>query len=121
MAHKHDEYKNNLNTEDEHSGAHHIVSIPLYLIVFGILMVGTILTVAVAFVDLDHIFPGANTLVALTIAFFKMSAVILIFMHVRWSSKLIWMTALAGFFWLAIMFAFTMQDYLTRTAGVFVS
>ncbi len=32
---------------------------------------------------------------------------------------LIWLTAIAGFFWLAIMFAFTMQDYLTRGAGVF--
>lgn len=108
------------DNEGEHrDGEHHIVSIPLYLLVFGILMIGTILTVAVAFVDLDHIFPGANTLVALAIALFKMSAVVLIFMHVRWSSKLIWLTAVAGFFWLAIMFAFTMQDYLTRSPGVF--
>lgn len=108
------------DNEGEHrDGEHHIVSIPLYLLVFGILMIGTILTVAVAFVDLDHIFPGANTLVALAIALFKMSAVVLIFMHVRWSSKLIWLTAIAGFFWLGIMFAFTMQDYLTRSAGVF--
>ncbi|MCU1288956.1 MAG: caa(3)-type oxidase, subunit [Acidobacteria bacterium] len=111
--------KNNLNTHDEHSGAHHIVSIPLYLTVFGILMIGTVLTVGAAYVDLDYIFPGANTLVALAIAFFKMGAVVLIFMHVRWSSKLIWLTVLAGFFWLAIMFAFTMQDYLTRAPGVF--
>ena len=83
------------------------------------MVVGTILTYFVATVDLDRIFPGANTLVALLIAFFKMSCVVLIFMHVWWSSKLIWLTAIAGFFWLAIMFAFTMQDYLTRTAGVF--
>ena len=34
-------------------------------------------------------------------------------------SRLIWLTALAGFFWLAIMFAYTMQDYLTRSPGVF--
>jgi hypothetical protein len=27
--------------------------------------------------------------------------------------------AIAGFFWLAIMFAFTMQDYLTRSTGNF--
>ena len=81
-------------------------------------MIGTIITVAVAFVDLDHIFPGANTLVALLIAFTKMSFVMWIFMHVKYSSRLIWLTAIAGFFWLAIMFAFTMQDYLTRGAGV---
>jgi cytochrome c oxidase subunit 4 len=106
---------------DNHEDAeHHIVSIPWYLGVFAVLIGGTLLTVGVAYVDLDHIFPGANTLVALAIAFFKMACVILIFMHVRWSSKLIWLTAIAGFFWLAIMFAFTMQDYLTRSSGVFL-
>jgi cytochrome c oxidase subunit 4 len=103
---------------DEHSGAHHVVSIPLYLMVFGILMVGTILTVAAAYIDLDHVFPGANTLVALLIAFTKMAFVMWYFMHVKYSSRLIWLTAISGFFWLAIMFAFTMQDYLTRGAGV---
>jgi cytochrome c oxidase subunit 4 len=78
------------------------------------------LTYFVATIDLDGaLFAGANTLVALLIAFFKMACVVLIFMHVRWSSRLIWLTAIAGFFWLAIMFAFTMQDYLTRGAGVF--
>ena len=98
---------------------HHIVSVPLYLMVFGILVVGTILTSLVARLDLDWIFAGANTLLALLIAFTKMSFVALIFMHVKWSSRLIWLTAIAGFFWLAIMFAFTMQDYLTRSPGVF--
>jgi hypothetical protein len=48
-----------------------------------------------------------------------MAFVMWYFMHVKWSSRLIWLTAISGFFWLAIMFAFTMQDYLTRGAGVF--
>ncbi len=109
----------NDNQDHDLAHEHHIVAIPLYLLVFGILVVGTILTSVVARFDLDFIFPGANTLLALLIAFTKMSFVALIFMHVRWSSKLIWLTALAGFFWLAIMFAFTMQDYLTRGSGVF--
>jgi cytochrome c oxidase subunit 4 len=113
------EHKSEHTDEQHHEGEHHIVSIPSYLAVFGVLLVGTILTVIVAYIDLDHFFPGANTLVALAIAFFKMTCVVLIFMHVRWSSRLIWLTALAGFFWLAIMFAFTMQDYLTRSSGVF--
>jgi cytochrome c oxidase subunit 4 len=68
---------------------------------------------------LEWIFPGANTLVALLIAFTKMTFVVLFFMHVRWQSKLIWLMVLSGFFWLAIMFAFTMQDYLTRVSGTF--
>lgn len=112
--------EHNTDRHEEHDHAeHHIVAVPLYLMVFGILVVGTIVTSLVARLDLDWIFPGANTLLALMIAFTKMSFVALIFMHVKYSPKLIWLTAIAGFFWLAIMFAFTMQDYLTRSAGVF--
>lgn len=114
------------NTETNHEehkhaeGEHHIVSIPKYLAVFAVLVVGTILTYFTAQIDLDsHLFHGANTLLALAIAFTKMAFVILFFMHVKYSSKLIWLTAIAGFFWLAIMFSFVMQDYLTRSPGVF--
>ena len=110
------------DNHDEHPQEHHIVGLPIYLMVFGVLVVGTILTYFVATIDLDGVlFPGANTLVALLIAFTKMICVVLFFMHVYWSSRLIWLTAIAGFFWLAIMFAFTMQDYLTRGSGVFVN
>lgn len=117
MAEHHTDTHHN---EDHHGAEHHIVSIPKYLIVFGVLVIGTILTVLVALTDLDHVlFPGANTLVALLIAFVKMSCVVLWFMHVKYSPRLIWLTALSGFFWLAIMFAFTMQDYLTRGLGTF--
>ena len=110
------------HNEIEHTEEHQEhMNIPKYVGIFGILVVGTILTYVTAQYDLDWIFPGANTLLALIIAFFKMTAVVLFFMHVKWQSKLIWLTALAGFFWLAIMFAFTMQDYLTRSAGVFAN
>jgi cytochrome c oxidase subunit IV len=97
------------------------MTIGRYLLVFGVLVVGTVLTYTVALSDLDFIFPGANTLIALLIAFTKMTFVMLFFMHVYWSPKLIWMSAVASFFWLAIMFAYTMQDYLTRGLGVFSS
>jgi cytochrome c oxidase subunit 4 len=110
------------NHADNHSGhaedEQHI-GIPGYLGVFAVLIVGTILTYFVAKIDLDWIFPGANTLVALLIAFTKMACVMLFFMHVRWSGRLIWLVAVSSFFWLAIMFAFTLQDYLTRSSGVF--
>jgi len=95
------------------------IALPGYLGVFAVLVVGTILTYTVALRDLDFIFPGTNTLLALLIAFTKMTCVMLFFMHVKWSPKLIWLSAVASFFWLAIMFAFTMQDYLTRGMGVF--
>ncbi|HNQ15653.1 MAG TPA: cytochrome C oxidase subunit IV family protein [Pyrinomonadaceae bacterium] len=102
------------HTDNEHIG------IPGYLGVFGILVVGTIVTYLVALTDLDSkLFPGANTLVALAIAFTKMTFVVLFFMHVRWQTRLVWISAVAGFFWMAIMFAYTMQDYLTRGTGYF--
>ena len=104
------------HTEEQHIG------IPGYLIVFGILVIGTVATYLVALTDLDSkLFPGANTMVALLIAFTKMTCVMLFFMHVYWSKKLIWLSAIASFFWLAIMFAFTMQDYFTRSLGQFTN
>lgn len=95
------------------------IGLPGYFGVFMILIVGTILTYFSSQWDLDGIFPGANTLLALLIAFTKMTFVVLFFMHVRWQGKLIWLSAVAGFFWMAIMFAYTMQDYLTRSTGAF--
>lgn len=100
---------------------HDHMTIPKYLGVFAVLVVGTILTYYVATIDLDFIFPGANTLVALLIAFTKMACVMLFFMHVYWSPKLIWLAVIASFFWMAIMFAFTMADYFTRATGVFTT
>lgn len=104
---------------DNHEEHEEHIGLPGYFGVFAILVVGTIFTYYSSFWDLDSIFPGANTLLALAIAFTKMMFVILYFMHVRWSSNTIWLAAVASFFWLLIMFAFTMQDYFTRISGVF--
>ena len=103
----------------EHHEDHDHMNIPKYIGIFLILIVGTVLTYFAATIDMDYIFPGANTLVALLIAFTKMTFVMLFFMHVYWSKKMIWLAAVASFFWLAIMFAYTMQDYVTRNSGVF--
>lgn len=92
----------------------HIVSKQVYFVIFGALMVGTALTVLAAFQDLESIFTGANTVVALTIAVTKATLVVLYFMHVRYSTRLIWVVVVAGFFWLGILFVLTMSDYLSR-------
>lgn len=95
---------------------HQHIGIPGYLGVFAFLFIATVVTYVIALQDLDGtFFPGANTLVALAIAFAKMTFVVLFFMHVKWQSRLIWMAVVSGFFWMAIMFAYTMQDYLTRS------
>ena len=108
-----------MSNEHEEHEEHEHMNIPKYIGIFLILVVGTILTYVTAQWDLDVIFPGANTLLALLIAFTKMSFVVLFFMHVYWNSKLIWLTAVGSFIFLAIMFAFTIQDYATRDSGVF--
>jgi cytochrome c oxidase subunit IV len=77
--------------------------------------------VAAAFADLDHVFHGANTVVALTIAVIKATLVVLYFMHVRYGTRLTWVIVVAGFFWLVILFALTMSDYLTRPSGQYLT
>jgi cytochrome c oxidase subunit IV len=90
----------------------HIVPPRVYLVIFLALLVGTGLTVFAAF----HDFPGPlNAVVALTIAVIKAGLVVLFFMHVRYSSRLIWLVIGSALFWLAIMFALTISDYWTRT------
>ena len=90
----------------------HIVQPRVYIVIFLVLMLGTGLTVLAAFRD----FPGPlNVVVALTIAVVKATLVILYFMHVRYSPRLIWLVIGAALFWLAIMFALTISDYWTRT------
>ncbi|HEX8708978.1 MAG TPA: cytochrome C oxidase subunit IV family protein [Pyrinomonadaceae bacterium] len=89
----------------------HIVSRTVYFVIFGLLMVGTILTVVAAEIDLGG---QLNTIVALTIAVAKATLVVLYFMHVRYSSRLTWVIVVAGFFWLGILFVLTMSDYLSR-------
>ena len=89
----------------------HIVSIKVYLGVFLVLLVGTGLTAWVAFFN----FPGPlNAIVALTIAVIKATLVVLYFMHMRYSARLIWLVFAAALFWLAILFALTFSDYSTR-------
>jgi len=39
---------------------------------------------------------------------------VLYFMHVRYSTRLVWVIFGAALFWMAIMFAFTLSDYWTR-------
>src|SRR5256884_498515 len=89
----------------------HIVQPRVYIVIFLALLAGTGLTAWVAFFD----FPGpVNAVVALTIAVIKATLVVLYFMHVRYSPRLIALVIAAALFWLAILFALTISDYSTR-------
>jgi cytochrome c oxidase subunit IV len=92
----------------------HIVSPKIYFAIFGVLMICTVLTVTAAEVDLNAYFAGLNIIVALTIAVFKASLVVLFFMHAKYSPKRTQLVIVASVFWLAIMLFMTMSDYVTR-------
>jgi cytochrome c oxidase subunit IV len=95
--------------------ASHILPKRVYYTIFGILMLCTYLTVQIAFFDLGPL----NTIAALTIAVFKATIVVLFFMHVKYSTRLTWLVVTGSVFWLFIMLALTMSDYLTRAWRTF--
>ena len=88
----------------------HVVPVKTYTAVFAALLGLTLTTTAVSFIDLGSL----NIVVALTIAIGKALLVLLYFMHLRYSSRLTWVFAAAGFFWFAILITLTMSDVLTR-------
>ncbi|MCA1557934.1 MAG: cytochrome C oxidase subunit IV family protein [Acidobacteria bacterium] len=94
----------------------HIVSKTIYFLIFGALMVLTVVTYWVALYD----FGNWNVVIALAVAVTKAVLVVLFFMHVRYSNRLTKIVVIAGFFWLAIMVVLTLADYFTRpgTSGV---
>ncbi len=87
----------------------------IYYGIFAILLVLTGVTVAVAYLDLGRL----NTVAAIAIACFKALIVVLYFMHVKYSTRLIKLTVIAGLYWMGIIFALTLGDYLTRAWGTY--
>lgn len=90
--------------------AGHVSPKSTYYTIFGTLMALTAVTVFVAFVNLGML----NFPVALTIAIFKATLVVLFFMHVKYSSRLTKLVCGSAFFFLLILFTLTLSDYLSR-------
>lgn len=80
------------------------------LLIWAALMVLLGATLTLAYVPLGTF----NIVVALTIAGAKVALVALFFMMLSRSDALLRLAAVAGLFWLAILFALTLSDYLTR-------
>jgi cytochrome c oxidase subunit IV len=93
---------------------HHIVPPTTYMLIFGALLVGTGLTVGAAFIDLGPF----NPVLAILIACIKAVLVILFFMHVYFSSRLMKLTVAAGFFTFLVLITMTLSDYLSRAWGL---
>ena len=90
---------------------HSIPSVRTLVIVWAILTFMTFATFYIAQIDLG----GWNVVVALLIAFFKMSLVILVFMNVKAESPLTKLFAAGGFFWMVLLLGQLLVDYATRT------
>jgi cytochrome c oxidase subunit IV len=82
----------------------------MFIGVWIALLVATGLTVFVASMDL-----GAwSAPIALIIATFKATIVILFFMEIKYQTKMTKTVLLSAFFFLALLLGLTMSDYITR-------
>ncbi len=102
------------NVVNPEHAEHHIVTPLQYGFVYIALLIGTLLTVLAADVDMG-IF---NPVVALAIACTKAVIVILFFMHVKYQSNLIKLTVASGFFTFLVLITMTLSDYISRAWGL---
>lgn len=86
-------------------------TIPLLVGIYVALMVLLALTLFAAHFPLGPI----ALLIALAIAAAKAALVILVFMHVKYSTRVTWLFVAAGFLWLTILFSLTFAEYIGRT------
>jgi len=88
-----------------------IISRRTYYYVYGTLLLLTLLTWGAFHL---HLPSPLGQIVALAIAMTKALLVVLFFMHVRYSGRLVWIFVGAGVAWLGHILILTMSDYLTR-------
>src|SRR5208283_4328675 len=88
----------------------HVVPKGIYFVIFISLLALTALTTGLAYVDLGQ----WNTIVALIIACCKATLVVLFFMHLRWSPRLMRVVLLSALLWLAILISLTTTDFFSR-------
>jgi cytochrome c oxidase subunit IV len=91
----------------------HHIGPATYWVIFAVLMVLLVVTVIAARINFGYAL--INVAVALAIAVVKAVLIVLYFMHVRYTTRLIQLFVSFGFFWLLVLIGFTLNDYLTRT------
>ena len=97
--------------DDGHSGGGHVLSYTFLTAIWGVLIVLTGLTIAVARVDLGFL----NVVVALSVACTKALLVVFFFMHLKYENFTIKAMVLSAFVILAICIGFTFFDVAYRT------
>jgi cytochrome c oxidase subunit 4 len=93
---------------------HHVIGPKVYLTILAVLLVLTGVTTGIAFLDLGVF----NPIAAVGIACIKAVLVILFFMHLRYSSRLMMLTVGAGFFTFLVLITMTLSDYMSRAWGL---
>ena len=101
-----------MSTPTEHE--HPVVGPKTYLTVLIALLILTATTTGAAFINMGVFSP----IVALGIACLKGILVILFFMHIRYSSKVMMLTVGAGFFTFLVLITMTLSDYISRNWGL---
>ncbi len=99
--------------EDEHHDEHHIVPPIVYIIIVSILLIMTGITVGASYIEMGVF----NPIIAIAIGVFKATLVVLIFMHVKYSTKLTQLTVFAGIFTFLALIGMTLADYISRAWG----
>ncbi|MEM8994431.1 MAG: cytochrome C oxidase subunit IV family protein [Acidobacteriota bacterium] len=89
--------------EHDHPLGPHIMNLVALFVLTGV-------TYGVSLIHLGHL----ADIVAFAIAALKATLVIMIFMHVKGSSRLIKLAAFSGFFWIFLLFAYLAGDVMTR-------
>ena len=90
----------------------HSVSLRTYLNVFVALLFLTMITYWAAYESFGN--HAVNVAVAIGIAVVKATLVVLFFMHVKYSRRLVWLFVVTGFTWLVLMIVGILYDYWTR-------
>jgi cytochrome c oxidase subunit 4 len=87
-----------------------ILPLKTYLGVYAGLMGFLTLTAVTAFIQLGP----WNTFINTAISVCKALLVVLFFMHVRYSSKMVWIFSGAAVYWIGILYVLAMNDYASR-------
>jgi caa(3)-type oxidase subunit IV len=107
--------KGDLPTEDADVGLGHIVPIKVYNMVFAALLVLTVLTVWAASLQVSA---TAHLVVATLIASVKGTIVALVFMHLWFEKKLLWVVAFYPLLILGLMILGTTGDASVKKRGL---
>lgn len=110
-AHDHGDHGHGIHGRGEGHDIH-VSSTGFYLVILGLLIVLTVVTAWVSFKDFGYF----NDVVALGLAFTKASLVVLFFMHVKHSPRIIKFVVVTALAFLSLMLGLTYLDYVSRNA-----